>query len=109
MQDWILEEAALLQQEQEAFGIVDRIPYFKAPQGETKIEIDITHAPFVGKFEGKKVFHIFVEGTQYLWTVSMKSPLYRDVITSLKNDKKIFKLIRIGLDVKSTRYQLVPL
>jgi hypothetical protein len=109
MQDWLAEEAKLLQAEQEAFGIEGRVPFWKVPIGVTKIEIDTSHAPFVGKFEGKKVFHIFVDGNLKLWSISIKSPLYRDLIRALIAEKKLFNLIRIGDTMSDTRYQLVPL
>ena len=105
--DWIQEEARLLQLEQEAFNVEGRVPFWNAPQGETKIEIDITRPAFKGKFDGKKVFHIFVEGDLKLWTVSTKSPIYREVINELMKGNKVFKLIRVGTDVKNTRYSLV--
>jgi hypothetical protein len=109
MQDWILEEAALLKQEQEAFNVEGVVPFWNAPQGETKIEIDTTRPAFKGKFDNKKVFHIFVEGDLKLWTVSTKSPIYREVINNLVKGSKVFKLIRVGTDQKNTRYSLVVL
>lgn len=108
MQDWIAEEAALLKAEQEAFGVGDRIPFWKAPVGATKFEVDVTHPVFASKFEGKKVFHIFVEGEKYLWTVPVKSKTYGTVIRSLAEGKVKFTLIRIGTGAKDTKYELVP-
>ena len=107
MQDWIQQEVKELQLEQEAFGEEGRIPFWSAPQGETKIEVDITHEPFETKFKGKKVLHLFIEGEPKLWSVSTKSPLWRELITHLATGKKVFKLIRVGTDAKNTRYSLV--
>jgi hypothetical protein len=109
MQDWIQEEAKALQLEQEAFGIEGRVPFWTAPVGLTKVEIDITHPVTDSKFEGKKVFHVFIDGEVKLWTISKRSPLYKDVIHSLVANKCVFNLMRIGSKVDDTRYQLVPL
>jgi hypothetical protein len=109
MQDWIAEELKIVQAEQEAFGVGDRIPFWKCPIGATKFEIDTTHPVFSSKFEGKKVFHIFVEGEKFLWTVPVRSKTYGTVIKALAEDKVKFTLIRIGSGAKDTRYELVAL
>ena len=107
MQDWIKQEQETLELDAKEFAEANKLPFWTPPEGESKIEIDTTHEPFETKFKGKKVLHIFVEGDAKLWSVSTKSPIWRDLIKNLALGKKIFKLIRIGKDVKNTRYSLV--
>ena len=109
MQDWIKEELEVVELDAKEFAEQNRIKFWSAPVGATKIEIDITHPVTNSKFEGKKVFHIFVDGEQVLWTVPKRSKSYGIAIRSIAVGKTKFNLIRIGQGKSDTKYELVPL
>ena len=108
MQDWIINEAEQL--EIEAQQNADKVGmWWKAPEGTTEIEIMTEYPAVDSVFKDKKELHILVDSVEKVWTVSKKSPLYRDLIRALKEGKKKFKLIRIGTGASDTRYSLVVL
>ena len=110
--DWINRESEQLELEQKEYlEKSGNLTWFKAPQGETIIEV-MTEYPVEdskGNYKDKKEFHILVNDVEMLWTVSRLSPIYRQVIRSLKEDKKKIKLIRIGTSPENTKYDLVVL
>lgn len=105
---WIQDEAAQLELEamESKSGL---IPFWKVPVGITKIEVDITREPEESKFKDKKNVYIYVDGEAMMWSISRKSPLYRELINHLKNGKKMFNVVRVGETASDTRYSLVAL
>ena len=107
--DWNKEAEMLELESQEAMSKMGLIPYWKAPQGETVIEVMTEFPPEESNFKDKKEVRVLIEGEEKKWTVSVRSPLYRDLVRAIKNGKKRFKLIRVGEDAKDTRYSLIAL
>ena len=107
MQDWINQEAEILELEQKEFNENSgNVSYWKIPQGATDIVVDTTTPVKDSNFPDKKELHIFVNDEEKIWTISRKSPMYREVIHALKDGKTRFKVIRVGTDAKNTRYDL---
>lgn len=110
MQNWIQEESEALELEaQENMAKAGHVQYFKAPEGETTIEVMTEYPAVDSNFKDKKELHILVDGTEMVWTVSKRSPLYRDLIRALKEGQKKFKLLRMGMKADDTRYKLTAL
>ncbi len=108
MSNWIEQESEKLELEQKKFEEEGgNLPFWKAPEGESEIRVNIDVPVKDSNFPDKKQFHIFIGEEEKIWSVSRKSPLYRDVIRALKLGKTKFKLIRVGMDAKDTRYSLV--
>lgn len=110
MVNWIEQESEQLELEaQENMGKGGHVQYWKAPEGETVIEVMTEYSAVDSKFKDKKELHILIDGTEVIWTISRKSPLYRDLIRALKEGKKKFKLLRMGMEADDTRYKLTAL
>ena len=107
MIDWINQESEQLELEQKEFNENSgNVSYWKIPQGSTDIVVDTTTPVKDSNFPDKKELHIFVNDEEKIWTISRKSPMYREVIHALKDGKTRFKVIRVGTDAKNTRYDL---
>ena len=110
MSDWINQESEILELEQKEFNENSgNVSYWKIPQGATDITVDTATPVKDSNFPDKKELHIFIDGTEMIWTISRKSPMYREVIHALKDGKTKFKVIRIGTTASDTRYDLVVL
>ena len=106
--DWINRESEILELEQKEFNENSgNVSYWKIPQGATDITVDTTTPVKDSNFPDKKELHIFVNDEEKIWTISRKSPMYREVIHALKEGKTKFKVIRIGSTASDTRYDLV--
>lgn len=107
--DWNNEAETLELEHQEAMNKMGLIPYWKPPQGETVIEVQTEYPPEESNFKDKKEVRVLIEGEEKKWTVSVRSPLYRDLVKAVASGKNKFKLIRVGEDANDTRYSLVAL
>lgn len=108
-EDWNKEAELLELERQENASKMGFVSWWKAPQGESFIEVMTEYPPEDSNFKDKKDVRIIVEGEEFKWTVSKRSPLYRELIKAVAQGKKKFKLIRIGEDANDTRYSLVAL
>ena len=107
MSDWINQESEILELEQKEFNENSgNVSYWKIPVGSTEITVDTATPVKDSNFPDKKELHIFIDGTEMIWTINRKSPMYREVIHALKDGKTRFKVIRVGTDAKNTRYDL---
>jgi len=107
--DWNNEAEQLELEKQENMNKMGMIPFWKAPQGETIIEVMSEHPPEDSNFAGKKDIHLLIDGEEKKWTVSKRSPIYREIVTAVANGQQKFKLIRVGLKADDTRYSLVAI
>lgn len=82
--------------------------YFKVPEGETLIEIDLNHAPEEkeGNFGTQYIYHIKANGERYLLSASMR--LDRLIISALSEGVNPMTLVRIGTR-RQTRYSIKEL
>lgn len=82
--------------------------YFSIPEGETKIEIDLSHAPQEkeGDFGKQFVYHIKANNADYLLSASVM--LDRLIISALSEGINPMTLIRTGTK-KQTRYSIKEL
>ena len=108
--NWIEQESEQLELEaQENMQKGGHTQYWKAPEGETTIEVMTEYPAVDSNFKDKKELHILIDGNEMIWTISRRSPLYRDLIRSLKEGKKKFKLLRMGTKADDTRYKLTAI
>jgi len=81
--------------------------FFKWPQGVTEFtleaEIPRDHVSFD---KDVKVFSIIVEGEEYAWSVSPRSPLYGQALDQLITAPVTLKMNRLGEGMQ-TRYSLI--
>lgn len=82
--------------------------YFSVPEGETLLEIDLSHAPEEreGDFGRQFVYHIKANDTHFL--LSASSMLDRLIISALSEGINPMTLIRTGTK-KQTRYSIKEL
>jgi hypothetical protein len=86
--------------------------FWKAPEGESIVELYIAERPreIVNKISGKTqaIFHINVNGQEFDWAITKRSPLYRDLIRALigKTGETVkIKVLRLGQG-RATRYSI---
>mgnify|MGYP006266639475 CR=1 FL=1 len=112
--EWLKEELDK-QEEARRNAIASRggIPFFKAPVGESMIEIDRNEVPedrTSGFGKAQKAFKVNYEGNEFLFTISVNSPMYRDILKIMKDsptDIVKVKVIRTGSG-QQTRYTILP-
>jgi len=107
-QNWIQQKREQLKQERKtAMKEKGMMELFNMPIGETEITIDTDIAPRKAetKFGDRDVLRITVNGSACDWMINPKSPLYRELLEHLYEDKKHFIIVRSGLE-KQTRYSI---
>ena len=105
---WIEQKREQLKQERKtAMKAKGMMELYNMPIGETEITIDtnITPRKAETKFGDRDVLRITVNGSACDWMINPKSPLYRELLEHLYEDKNHFIIVRSGLE-KQTRYSI---
>ena len=93
-------------------------PFFKIPEGESKIKfLDVE--PVVNKqYPDRMIFSIIDlnqnpnDNNKELissLSINTKSPLYKDIINALSQGYEVLKILRIGTSKTDTRYSVKPI
>ena len=106
MEDWLKAEKKRLEEERERIlkekGYED---LFRFPVGETRIKLVMKQPDIKEGQQGRQfaVFDIEVEGKKVQIGVNLRSPMYREFIGRMADNKLEFSVIRTGMGL-DTRY-----
>jgi hypothetical protein len=107
--NWLQEELAEVKSTQTFEG--EKKPALQFEENKiTEFDVDISTA-WAKWFDEdnkstKKIIPCKHKGTDYVWWLNVKNPVYRDVVESCANGVTHFKLLQVGKG-KSTKYTLV--
>ncbi len=82
-------------------------PFLKLPEGTSVVkfmnEVPVERNTGFGK---KYDFHVEYNGTMYTWSISPRSPLFRQILANLKHGVYTMSIVRAGTD-KNTKYSII--
>ena len=82
-------------------------PFLKLPEGTSIVkfmdEVPVERNTGFGK---KYDFHVEYNGMLYTWSISPRSPLFRQILSNLKHGIFTMSIVRAGTD-KNTKYSIL--
>jgi hypothetical protein len=106
LQTWLTTEIQRLDTaKHERYQANGYTPFYKFPIGETHIELVPQRPTPNTHYAGHMNFAIIVDGEPFTWSVTMTSPIYRQLLDALQQSQKQLTVVRIGQGL-DTRWSL---
>lgn len=106
--NWIKTEKTRLEKERQEYLATHPSDYWTCPQGTSNIKFNIDELPQIEDtgFGKKARLHITVDGQDKIWSVTVNSPLWRELLDYFEQNITTLDIVRAGTG-RQTRYSAI--